>query len=81
MRRVYWWLIVAVGTAVLLWILPVGALQQGTAVLFFWLLIPRLGLIGPALSVLLAESVLLLGCLWFLRRPVSLEKAGLETAV
>ena len=48
---------------------------------FCWLLIPRLGLIGPALSVLLAESMLLLGCLWFLRRPVSLEKAGLETAV
>jgi O-antigen/teichoic acid export membrane protein len=46
-----------------------------------WLLIPRLGLIGPALSVLLAESVLLLGCLGALRRPVSLGETGVETAV
>jgi O-antigen/teichoic acid export membrane protein len=45
------------------------------------LLIPRLGLIGPALSVLLVEGVLLLGCLWALRQPVSLGKTGGETAV
>ncbi len=46
-----------------------------------WLLIPRLGLLGPAWSVLIVESVLLLGCLWALRRPVSLGKIGVETAV
>ena len=40
-----------------------------------WLLIPLLGLLGPALSVLLVESVLLLGCLWALRQPVLLETA------
>ncbi len=43
--------------------------------LLCWLLIPRLGLIGPALSVLLAESILLLGCVWGLRRPALLETA------
>lgn len=43
---------------------------------FCWFFIPRLGLSGPALSVLLVESVLLLGCLWALRQPV-----GFETAV
>lgn len=48
---------------------------------FCWLLIPRFGVLGPALSVLVAESVLLLGCLWALRQPVSLEKVEVETAV
>ncbi|MAU00150.1 MAG: hypothetical protein CL608_23670 [Anaerolineaceae bacterium] len=43
--------------------------------LFCWQFIPRLGLIGPALSVLLVESVLLLGCLWALRKPTLLETA------
>ncbi len=38
--------------------------------MFCWLFIPQLGLLGPALSVLLVESVLLLGCLWALRQPV-----------
>lgn len=42
---------------------------------FCWLFIPRLGLIGPALSVLLVEGVLLLGCLWALRKPTLLETA------
>lgn len=42
-------------------------------VLFCWLFIPWLGLLGPALSVLIVESVLLLGCLWALRQPVLLE--------
>jgi len=42
---------------------------------FCWLLIPRLGLIGPALSVMLVEGVLLLGCLWALRRPIVIETA------
>lgn len=41
--------------------------------LLCWLLIPPLGLLGPALSVLIVESVLLLGCLWALRQPVLLE--------
>ena len=40
-----------------------------------WLLIPQLGLLGPAVSVLLVESVLLLGCLWALRQPILLETA------
>ena len=40
-----------------------------------WLLIPQLGLLGPALSVLLVEGVLLLGCLWALRQPILLETA------
>ena len=43
--------------------------------LLCWLLIPRFGLLGPTLSVLVAECVLLLGCLWVLRRPFSLETA------
>ena len=43
--------------------------------LFCWLFIPRFGLSGPALSVLLVESVLFLGCLWALRQPVRLETA------
>jgi O-antigen/teichoic acid export membrane protein len=50
-------------------------------VIFCRLLIPRLGLIGPALSVMLVEGVLLLGCLWALRRPASLGETGGETAV
>lgn len=44
--------------------------------LFCWLFISRLGILGPALSVLIVESVLLLGCLWALRQQV-----GAETAV
>ncbi|MFZ1395539.1 MAG: polysaccharide biosynthesis C-terminal domain-containing protein, partial [Candidatus Promineifilaceae bacterium] len=43
--------------------------------LFCWILIPRLGVVGPALSVLLVESVLLLGCLWALRQPILWETA------
>ncbi|MCB8978761.1 MAG: flippase [Ardenticatenaceae bacterium] len=43
--------------------------------LLCWLFIPRLGLLGPALSVLIVESVLLLGCLWALRQPVLPETA------
>ncbi|MBK8902037.1 MAG: oligosaccharide flippase family protein [Anaerolineaceae bacterium] len=43
--------------------------------LFCWLLIPQFGVLGPALSVLAAESVLLLGCVWALRQPLLLETA------
>ncbi len=42
---------------------------------FCWIFIPRLGLLGPALSVLIVESILLLSCLFILRRPVLLKTA------
>lgn len=43
--------------------------------LLCWLLIPKLGILGPTLSVIVAESVLLVGCLWGLRQPVLLKTA------
>ncbi|GJM42697.1 MAG: polysaccharide biosynthesis protein [Ardenticatenaceae bacterium] len=43
--------------------------------LLCWLFIPQFGVIAPAFSVLAAECVLLVGCLWALRQPMIVETA------